>query len=111
MGTTRKTAPKGKPVADAVHEAVGALSELLRTLKVHAREVAADAKVSARDLKAKAETAGRNAKQSGRLTLAKAEAAGSRLLADTAKGWHQLTESSQAATAKPAKRQPPKRRV
>lgn len=92
------TNPQKKPVVDAVNDAIGALSDLLRSLRTHARESAAATKAAARDVKKSAVTAGRGAVKSGKRTVGKIEAAGDGLLDKAAKVWHDITGSDDEAS-------------
>ncbi len=86
-----------KPVLDAVNDTIGTLSDLLHSLRVHAKEAAAEAKVKARLMKSSAVKAGKGAVKSGKRVVGKVEAAGDGLLDKAAKVWHDITGTDDVA--------------
>ena len=92
-----------KPVLDAVNDTIGTLSDLLHSLRVHAKEAAAEAKVKARIAKASATKAGKGAvkagKKAGKKAVGKVAAAGDGILDKAAKVWHDITGTDEAESA------------
>lgn len=102
MSTQRQT----KPTIDAINDAVGAVSDLLHSLRAHARSAAKDVKAKATDVGRDVKQAGRSAVKAGKRTAKKAEAAGEGLLDRATKAWHGITGADEAppAVAKRARR-------
>lgn len=94
MNTDRKP----KPTIDAVNDAIGALSDLLHSLRAHAKAAAKDVKSAAVAVKGDGKEAGRRAVKSGKRAVHKAQAAGSGLLDKAAKVWHEITGSDESET-------------
>jgi hypothetical protein len=88
-----------KPVIDAINDAIGALSDLLHSLRAHAKASASEFKSTARTVKRDAVKAGKSAVKSGRQT---ATAVGDGLLERATKAWHDLTGVDEAPKAKAA---------
>lgn len=88
-----------KPTIDAINDAVGAVSDLLHSLRAHARAAARDVKSGAKTAKHDAEKAGRSAVRAGKKAVRKVEAGGEGLLDKAAKAWHDITGSDGVATA------------
>ena len=87
-----------KPVIDAVNDTIGTLSDLLASLRAHAKQAKAEARASARTVKATAIDARRR-------TVRKVGAAGDGLLDKAAKVWHDITGDGKAGVqAPPARR-------
>ena len=93
MNTDRKP----KPTIDAVNDAIGALSDLLHSLRTHAKAAAKDVKSTATTVKGDARLAGRRAVKTGKRTVRKVEATGAGLLDKAAKVWHDITGSDEPA--------------
>jgi len=85
-----------KPTVDAVNDAIGALSDLLHSLRAHAKSAARDVKSTAVGVKRSAKLAGRSAMKSGKTAMRKAEAGGEGLLDKAAKVWHDITGTEAA---------------
>lgn len=92
-------AREAKPVLDAVNDTIGTLSDLLHSLRVHAKEAAAEAKAKARIAKAGVVKTGKRAVKAGKKAVRKAEVAGDGLLDKAAKVWHDITGTDDASTA------------
>lgn len=100
-----------KPTIDAINDAVGAVSDLLHSLRAHARSAARDVKVGAAVAKRDAVKAGRNVVKAGKKAARKAESTGEGLLDKAAKAWHDITGSDDAAAPVAARTRPTKRRA
>ncbi len=101
-----------KPTIDAINDAVGAVSDLLHSLRAHARAAAREVKSGAKVAKRDAEKAGRGAVRAGKKAVRRAEAGGEGLLDKAAKAWHDITGSDGAtagATVATRKRAPKRR--
>lgn len=80
-----------KPTIDAVNDAIGALSDLLHSLRAHAKEAAVDTKRAAVRGRRHAEKATNGAVVVVKRVARKAESTGERILDKAAKVWHQIT--------------------
>jgi hypothetical protein len=89
---------KSKPTIDAVNDAIGALSDLLHTLREHAKTAAVEAKANGKRSATKARN---GAVKKGKKLLRKAESTGENILDKAAKVWHDITgpEDSEIAGA------------
>jgi len=85
-----------KPTIDAVNDAIGALSDLLYTLRAHAKAAAREVKSTSSVVGAKAKKVGRTAMKNGKKAVRKAESTGEGLLDKAAKVWNDITGSEDA---------------
>lgn len=103
MPVTRET----KPVLDAVNDAIASLSDLLHSLRTHARQAARETKASAKVAKGHAVRAGHKA-------VEKAEDTRDTLLDRATRAWHDLKGDEDAAPTTPtngaSRRAKPKRK-
>jgi len=85
------TARPSKPTIDAVNDAIGALSDLLHSLRAHAKQAAIETRRAAATSRVHAVKAKDGAVGAVKRAARKAESTGERILDQAAKVWHQIT--------------------
>lgn len=79
-----------KPTIDAINDAVAALSDLLHSLRAHARAAAKEAKKTQADVRRQTAQAGTRAARKGKRVVRKAEARASTFIDKAAKVWNDI---------------------
>ncbi len=85
------TARPSKPTIDAVNDAIGALSDLLHSLRAHAKQAAVETRRAAAIGRRQTVKAKNGAVVAVKRAARRAESTGERILDRAAKVWHQIT--------------------